>query len=167
LDYIIGECGKDIIFKNNRIFIESNGEEKPNKGNDYNGVNIPTEILNEYCTTGYNKYTDFLRFLKSNLIYDEISYNKLKEKQNWIVELGGIQTRYPKFCFRHIHPKNMDYYWDKKEALGAIILAKDILIKKIGRDNYLDLTHDQIIKKYNLIDNKIPNIDIDLYYPND
>jgi superfamily II DNA or RNA helicase len=58
LDYIIGECGKDIIFKNNGIVVVGNNKESPNEGTDYDGDNIPTEILNEYCTTGYNKYTD-------------------------------------------------------------------------------------------------------------
>lgn len=167
LDYIIGECGKDIIFKSNGNAVVGNGTQTPKEGDDYDGEKIPTEILNEYCTTGYNKYTDFMKFLKSNKIYDEISYNKIKEKQKWLVSLGDINKKYPKFCIRHIHPNNMDYYWNKKEALDATIIAKDLLIKKIGRDNYSELTHDQLIKKYNLIDNKIPNIDIDLYYPND
>ena len=117
-------------------FIESNEKEIRKEGNDYDGVNIPTEILNEYCTTGYNKYTDFLRFLKSNLIHDEISYNKLKENQHWIIELGGIQTKYPKFCFRHIHPKNIDYYWDKKDALEAYELMNNKLIDTIGKEKY-------------------------------
>jgi len=167
LDYIIGECGQDIIFKSNGSAIISNEKlEQIKNTNNYDGENIPTELLNEYCTTGYNKYTDFLKFLKSNKIYDEISYNQLKEKQEWIVSLGDINKKYPKFCFRHIHPNNINYYWNKKEALYATIIVKDILIKKIGRDNYSELTHDQVIKKYNLIDNKIPNIDIDLYYPN-
>jgi len=103
--------------------------------------------------------------LKSNKIYDEISYNKLKETQKWLVSLGDIKKKYPKFCIRHIHPNNMDYYWNKKEALEAIIIIRDLLIKKIGRYNYSELTDDQLIKKFNLIDNKIPNIDIDLYYP--
>ena len=167
MDYIIGECGKDIIFKSNGNAIIGNEKHMSKDGDKYDGENIPTEILNEYCTTGYNKYTDFLKFLKSNKLYDEISYNKLKEKHNWIIDLGKIKKKYPKFCFRHIHPNNMDYYWNKKEALDATIIAKNILIKKIGRDNYSELTHDQLIKKYNLIDNKIPNIDVDLYYPND
>ncbi len=167
LDYIIGECGQDIIFKSNGSAIISNEKLEQINTNNYDGENIPTELLNEYCTTGYNKYTDFLKFLKSNKIYDEISYNQLKEKQEWIVSLGDINKKYPKFCFRHIHPNNINYYWNKKEALNATIIVKDILIKKIGRDNYSELTHDQLIKKYNLIDNKIPNIDIDLYYPND
>lgn len=166
LDYIIGECGQDIIFKSNGSAIISNEKLEQINSNNYDGENIPTELLNEYCTTGYNKYTDFLKFLKSNKIYDEISYNQLKEKQEWIVSLGDINKKYPKFCFRHIHPNNINYYWNKKEALHAIIIVKDILIKKIGRDNYSELTHDQLVKKYNLIDNKIPNIDIDLYYPN-
>ena len=167
LDYIIGECGNDIIFKSDGNAVIKNKKHNLEKGRDYDGENIPTEILNEYCTTGYNKYTDFIRFLKSNKIYDEISYNQLKEKQEWIVSLGDIKKKYPKFCFRHIHPNNINYYWNKKEAIYATIITKDILIKKIGRDNYSELTHDQLIKKYNLIDNKIPNIDIDLYYPND
>jgi len=167
LDYIIGECGQDIIFKSDGSVVIRNGKQILTDGCDYDGENIPIEILNEYCTTGYNKYTDFLKFLKSNKIYDEISYNKLKEKQEWIISLGEIQTKYPKFCFRHIHPNNIDYYWNKREALHASIITKDLLIKKIGRDNFSELTHDQRIKKYNLIDNKIPNIDIDLYYPND
>ena len=167
LDYIIGECGQDIIFKSNGSIVVKNGTQILNDGRDYDGENIPTEILNEYCTTGYNKYTDFMKFLKSNKIFDEISYNKLKENQHWIVSLGDIKKKYPKFCFRHIHPNNINYYWNKKEAINATIITKDLLIKQIGRDNYSELTHDQYIKKYNLIDNKIPNIDIDLYYPND
>jgi len=165
LDYIISECGKDIIFKSNGNAIIGNGTQNLNEGDNYDGEKIPIEILNEYCTTGYNKYTDFLKFLKSNKIYDEISYNKLKETQNWLVSLGDIKKKYPKFCIRHIHPNNMDYYWNKKEALEAIIITRDLLIKKIGRYNYSELTDDQLIKKFNLIDNKIPNIDIDLYYP--
>ena len=167
LDYIIGECCQDIIFKANGNTVISNRTQSLKEGNDYDGDKILTEILNEYCTTGYNKYTDFLKFLKSNKIYDEISYNKLKEKQKWLVSLGDIKKKYPKFCIRHIHPNNIDYYWNKNEALDATIIVKDSLIKKIGRDNYSELTHDQLIKKYNLIDNKIPNIDVDLYYPND
>jgi superfamily II DNA or RNA helicase len=167
LDYIIGECGQDIIFKSNGNAVVGTNTNVSKEGDDYDGEKIPIEILNEYCTTGYNKYTDFLKFLKSNKIYDEISYNNLKETQNWLVSLGEIQNKYPKFCFRHIHPNNINYYWNKQETLDATIIAKDLLIKKIGRYNYSELTHDQLIKKYNLIDNKIPNIDIDLYYPND
>jgi superfamily II DNA or RNA helicase len=167
LDYIIGECGKDIIFKSDGRAVVGNKTNEIKYGDDYDGDMIPTEILNEYCTTGYNKYTDFLKFLKSNMIYDEISYNKLKENQKWLVSLGDIKKKYPKFCIRHIHPNNIKYYWTKKEASDATLIAKDLLIKKIGRYNYSELTHDELIKKYNLIDNKIPNIDIDLYYPSD
>ena len=166
MNYIIGECGQDIIFKSNGTACIENSDKDNNKQSGlYEGDNIPIEILNEYCTTGYNKYTDFLRFTKANKLYDELSYNKLKETQNWLVSLGEIQIKYPKFCFRHIHPFSINYYWNKQEAIDATYSAKDILIKKIGRDKYSELTHDQLIKKYNLIDNKIPNIDIDLYYP--
>jgi superfamily II DNA or RNA helicase len=164
LDYIIGECGQDIIFKNNGNIVIGNQKQIDKQGEIYDGEDIPTEILREYCTTGYNKFTNFIKFLKNNKIFDEISYNKLKENQNWLVSLGEIHKKYPKFCFRDIHPLKYNFYWNKKEASEASIIAKDLLIKKIGRDNYSELTFEQIIKKYNLIDPKIPNIDIDLYY---
>jgi superfamily II DNA or RNA helicase len=164
LDYIIGECGQDIIFKNNYAFI-GNNKQKYIEGNIYDGKIIPIEILNEYCTTGYNKYTNFIKFLKSNNIYDEISYNKLKESQKWMIDLGEIQKKYPKFCFQNIHPNNINFYWNKKDALDALIIVKDTLINNIGKEKYYLLTYDQIIIKYNIIDNKLPNIDINLYYP--
>ena len=139
--------------------------EKEINGKKYIGEDIPIEIYNKWCTTGYNMYSKFMVFLKINNIYDEISYNKLKEKQDWMISLEQIKKKYPKFCLRHIHSNNINYYWNKEEALNAINFTKDILIKKIGKDNYSELTYDQLIKKYNLLDSKIPNIDFDIYYP--
>ncbi len=167
LDYIIGECGKDIIFKSNGNAVVGNGTQIPKEGDDYDGENIPTEILNEYCTTGYNKYTDFLKFLKSNKIYDEISYNKLKEKQNWIVDLGGIQTKYKNFCFRNIHPNNINYYWNKKEAHEAYKICNNKLIIDLGKEKYRRLDSRYKLNKINELDKKIPIINFDLYYPKD
>jgi superfamily II DNA or RNA helicase len=167
LDYIIGECGQDIIFKSNGNAVVSNGQQAINKGDDYDGENIPTEILNEYCTTGYNKYTDFLKFLKSNKIFDEISYNQLKEKQEWIIDLGNIKKKYPKFCFRHIHPNNINYYWDKKEALKAYEICSNKLINDIGKEKYRRLDSRYKLNKINELDKKIPIINFDLYYPKD
>ena len=167
LDYIIGECGKDIIFKSNGNAIVGNGTQTPNEGDYYDGEKIPTEILNEYCTTGYNKYTDFLKFLKSNKIYDEISYNKLKEKQNWIIDLGGLQTKYKNFCFRNIHPNNINYYWNKKEAREAYEICNNKLIIELGKEKYRRYNSQQKLEKINELDKKIPIINFDLYYPKD
>jgi superfamily II DNA or RNA helicase len=169
LDYIIGECSKDIIFKSNGTVVVGNGTQTPKNGDDYDGEKIPTEILNEYCTTGYNKYTDFLKFLKSNKIYDEISYNKLREKQklNWMIDLGGIQNKYKNFCFRHVHPNNINYYWDKNEAIKAYEVANNELINQVGKEKYRRLDSRYKLIKINQIDNKIPLIDFDLYYPKD
>jgi superfamily II DNA or RNA helicase len=167
LDYIIGECGKDIIFKSNGNAVVGNGTQTPKEGDDYDGEKIPTEILNEYCTTGYNKYTDFLKFLKSNKIYDEISYNKLKEKQNWIVDLGGLQTKYKNFCFRNIHPNNINYYWNKKEAQEAYEICNNKLIIELGKEKYRRYNSQQKLEKINELDKKIPIINFDLYYPKD
>ena len=167
LDYIIGECGQDIIFKSDGNAVVSNGKSLRLDSNDYDGENIPTEILNEYCTTGYNKYTDFIKFLKANKIFDEISYNQLKEKQEWIIDLGNLQTKYPKFCFRHIHPNNINYYWDKKEALKAYEICSNKLINDIGKEKYRRLDSRYKLNKINELDNKIPIINFDLYYPKD
>ena len=167
LDYIIGECGKDIIFKSNGNAVVGNGTQTSKEGDDYDGEKIPTEILNEYCTTGYNKYTDFLKFLKSNKIYDEISYNKLKEKQNWIVDLGGLQTKYKNFCFRNIHPNNINYYWNKKEAQEAYEICNNKLIIELGKEKYRRYNSQQKLEKINELDKKIPIINFDLYYPKD
>jgi superfamily II DNA or RNA helicase len=163
LDYIIGECGQDIIFKSDGKVIINNGSQRDEQ--NYDGENIPSEILNEYCTTGYNKYTDFIKFLKSNRLYDEILYNQLKETQEWLVSLGEIQTKYPKFCFRHIHPNNINYYWTKQEALNAYELCNNKLINDMGKDKYRKLDSRYKLNKINELDKKIPIINFDLYYP--
>lgn len=164
LDYIIGECGQDIIFKSNGEGFIGDGDKVIN-GLDYDGETIPTEILESYCTTGYNKFTDFQRFLKNNKIFDEFDYNELQEKnKSWMVEIGKIKEKYPKFCFRNIHYNKNNYYLTKNECQNEIEKVKKILKKNIGLDKYSDLTHKQLIKKLNQIDNKIPLIDIDLYY---
>ena len=165
LDYIIGECGQDIIFKSNGNAIISNEKQIQNECDNYDGDEILSEILNEYCTTGYNNYTNFLKFLKSNKIYDEISYNKLKEKQNWIIDFGELQTKYSKFCFRHIHPNNMDYYWNKKEAREAYEICNNKLIIELDKEKYRRLDSRYKLNKINKLDNKIPIINFDLYYP--
>jgi len=167
LDYIIGECGKDIIFKSNGNTTIGNGIQNSKEGDDYNGEKIPIEILNEYCTTGYNKYTDFLKFLKSNKIYNEISYNKLKENHNWIIDLGEIQTKYPKFCFRHIHPNNINYYWNKIEAFEAYEICNNKLIIELGKEKYRRYNSQQKLEKINELNKKIPIINFNLYYPKD
>jgi hypothetical protein len=165
LDYIIGECGHDIIFKNNGDYAIGKKKQLEKQGDDYSGDNIPIEILKEYCTTGYNKFTDFERFLKSNKIYNETTYNDLRDKQEWLPILGNIRQKYPKFCFKNIHPNSINYYINKKEAKINIQKSIQTLKKQIGVDNYSDLTEQQILKKINVIDNKIPLIDVDLYYP--
>jgi superfamily II DNA or RNA helicase len=162
LDYIIGECGKDIIIKNNGNGSISNGK-NDNLGNNYDGENIPIEILNEYCTTGYNKYTNFLKFLKTNNITNEHNYNKLKETQLWMPDLSDIQTKYPKFGFKLLCKDYYKYYLTKNEAVNAYNKCCDELMcdktfKKM-------LKHDRLIK-CNEINNKIPIIEIKLYYPN-
>ena len=166
MNYIISEYGNENIEK---IIINMN---KPNNnkelmGKKYNGDDIPIEIYQKWCTTGYNMYSKFMIFLKINNIYDEISYNQLKEKQEWLEDLGNLQTKYPKFCFRHIHPNNINYYWDKKEASKAYKICNNKLMNDLGREKYRRLDSRYKLNKINELDKKIPIINFDLYYPKD
>ena len=45
LDYIIGECGQDIIFKSNGNAIVGNGTQTPKEGDEYNSSRNIRNIL--------------------------------------------------------------------------------------------------------------------------
>ncbi len=166
LDYIIGECGQDIIIKGDGTGYIGDGNPRNGDGKDYDGDTIPIDILESYCTTGYNKFTDFQRFLKNNKVFDEVDYNELWEKhKSWMVPIGNIQDKYPKFCFRNIHPNNLDFYWDKKEAENEFNIATNKLINIYGKEKFKKFTFLNKLKKANEINNKIPDVDFDLYYP--
>jgi superfamily II DNA or RNA helicase len=70
LDYIIDECGKYIIIKN-KFECKINNGTIINEGKNYGGENIPIEILQDYCTNRYSMYSDFIKFLNNNNIYDQ------------------------------------------------------------------------------------------------
>ena len=164
LDYIIGECGIEIIIKENNKYTIFD-KDKTNNGNEYDGENISSEILQEYCTTGYNKFNDFIKFLKRHNIYDETSYYNLYElNKNWMVPIENLKDKYEKFCFRDIHPDKEQYYKTREEAESKNEIAKDILKKQIGFSKFSKLTKSQLIKKLNEIDPNIPLVDFTYYY---
>lgn len=166
MNYIISEYGSDDISK---IVINYNSKDTNDnrEGKKYDGEEIPIEIYEKWCTTGHNMYSKFMVFLKLNNIYDEISYNKLKEKQKWLVSLGDIKEKYPKFYIRQIHPNNMDYYWNKKEAQEAYEICNNKLIIELGKEKYRRYNSQQKLEKINELNKKIPIINFDLYYPKD
>lgn len=160
LDYIIGECGKEIIIKNNSYII---GECDNNTitNNNYTGLDIPIEILQDYCTNRYNMYSNYMKFLKSNYIYDEHTYNNLQQTHKWMAPLGDILTRYPKFNFKSISIRK--FYDTKIQALDAYKNCCQILFATLGKDKYKKLNQLQRMQKINEIDNRIPD-NLDLYY---
>lgn len=166
LDYIIGECGQDIIIKEDGSGILKNNNNNLNvkEGLDYEGDLIPIEILNDYCTTGYNMFSKFINFLKANKIYDEIKYNKLKEKHDWMPDLGNIHNKYKKFCFRDINPNNREYYWDKQDAHLASDTCNKTLLEQLGKDKLKKITSIKKIEKIKELDSKIPPYNLNLYY---
>jgi superfamily II DNA or RNA helicase len=158
LNYIIGECGQDIIFKNADIgsndCIIKNMSIQNNK--IYEGEIIPFEILKEYSTNFYNMYSNFIRLLKNNKVYDENKYNEFKKRMPDIPDLCNLQNKYKKFNFQSIHPDANKYYSDKKQALEAIKnIDKSVNNKKILPNKKIMLYNcNPLIPPYNL----------DLYY---
>ncbi len=166
LDYIIGECGQDIIVKADGLGRVAKSDNSDNEfGKDYDGEQIPIDILQTYCTTGYNKFSDFMRFLRVNKIWTEQTYNQLYEQNKiWMCGIGELKKKYPKFSFQQIHPDKDKYYLDKNEAIKKYQIANDILKKQIGSEKFADLIYSQRLKKIIQIDNMIPPVNIDLYY---
>ncbi len=164
LDYIISECGQDIIIKNinKQNIFESNNNN--NNIFNYEGDEIPVEIINEYCTTGYNMYSKFINFLKVNNVYDEITYNEFKISQEWMPIFADIKDRYPKFNFRDIHPYNLNYYWNKEECYKAYNKCFEILKEKYGNEYIKKLLISNKIKLINELDSKIPLQNLEYYY---
>jgi superfamily II DNA or RNA helicase len=168
LDYIIGECGQDIIIKDGYGIIQKKGNKKNPSNKNYEGLPIDIEILNDYSTTSFNKFTDFVKFLRSNNVYTEEKYNEFKVKQSWIPNITNLKTKYPKFCFRDIHPNSLNFYSNKKDAEESFKICCDKIANEIGREKFKRYTTSDIFNKINKnnMDKKIPNIDFDLYYPN-
>lgn len=81
LKYIIDEVGQDIIINNMNHGFQLSGNKKLIK--NYDGDNILPEICYILLTMSYQKYENFMRFLKYNNIYDDVTYNKLKETNEW------------------------------------------------------------------------------------
>lgn len=164
-DYIIGECGKDIIIKNDNKIVLSNG--KNLSGISYNGDIIPTEILQDYCTTNYNMWTQFRNFIKVNECYNETTYNILRETQDWMPLFSQLRKKYPNFCFRDIHPNSLKYYWNKYEAKQHYNYCLEKLTTLYGKDKIKKYNCSKKLELVHEMDNKIPLCDFEYYYPYD
>jgi superfamily II DNA or RNA helicase len=175
LEFIIGACGKDIV--DGRICSTINRDKpsciSPTNAKDYSGDIIPSEIIKELSTTFYRKYEKFLGFLRNHNVYNEETYNLIRERPEnieWMPLLGNIRTTFKKFCFLDIKsPENNNYYQTLEECNKAYEEAlKKIVIDSNG--NYKSIsdlkkrkTDNQINKKIVEIDTKIP-INIKLFY---
>ncbi len=164
LKYIVEEAGQDFISGLNDGF-QLSGNKHKIKVKEYDGDDIPAEMCQMLSTTSYYKYENFKRFLKENNVYDELTYNLLEQKHKWMIEFGKIRERYKKFCFRDIHPYNRTFYWEKKECDNAILEASKMFKKQFASERSKRMTGHKKLIELNKIDNKIPNIDIEWYYP--
>jgi superfamily II DNA or RNA helicase len=125
LDFIIGECGNDIIFDDaNNGHIAECISGAYNVGSDisYNGENIPSYIIEEYCT-GKAGYTNFMKILKKNNVVGVESYCNMKKNCKWIPELSEIKNKYPLFNFKELNKKERYYetYEECKNVINMLI----------------------------------------------
>jgi superfamily II DNA or RNA helicase len=181
--FIVNECGKDII--DGRIFssLEENAnsdnnsilEDVENNNKTYLGDKIPFQICRELCTTLYNKYSKFLGFLRYKKVYNETTYNQLREKEQlpeWMPVLGDVRKRFKKFCFKDINaPENAGYYdtlvecnnaYEKIKQETIVELGGMIKVKKMLKSSF----EKKLLDNIKIKDSKIPT-NIDLFYYDD
>jgi hypothetical protein len=165
LDYIIGECDKDIIYKSDGKVVLSNKNKSEIKNDvDYEGDDIPSDILREYSTNRYGLYSEFMKFLRRNDVYNEITYNELKNKNEWMIDIGCVCDKYKKFNFKEIHPNKRNFYETREQTEKEYEIANQQLMKNIGIDKHKKLILKDKKNKINEINNRIPIDNLDLYY---
>ena len=178
--FIISECGKDII---NGKIQNTNKKPKPTPPHPIppspipiipDGYeSIPPDICIEISSTKHGKYTEFIKFLKANNIYNDLTYNNFKNmhiSHAWMPILGEIRQRYKKFCFKDINAiENANYYKTLNECNTACDNITNITIKEFGGEEQVtnmlksifNETNNKNILKY---DTKIPLNKILYYY---
>ena len=75
LDYIISECGQDIIIKGDKFDIINKSDIKVSSIKNYDGNIDDILTLKQYSTNYYSMYTNFMKFLQYHKIYDTYGYN--------------------------------------------------------------------------------------------
>jgi hypothetical protein len=194
LDYIIGECGQELIHgKKGFVIAEQVGEvaqaenamagqnvasphasrgAAANSSRQYSGEPVETAILREYCTDRYAKFSDFMRFLRENGVYDEETYRALQTsleeqgavpgvvaKEAWLPHVETLEKRYKgRFGFKLL--ARAKYYETIEEAKAAedrIVGANPKAFRKLDARQYR--------KKINAIDSMYPAISLKYYYP--
>jgi len=177
LEFVIGSCGKDII--DGRICSTFNRDKSSvislTNAKDYSGDIIPSEIIKELSTTFYKQYNKFLGFLRNHKVYNEETYNLIRERPEnieWMPILGNIRTTFKKFCFLDIKsPENINYYQTLEECNKAYETIKTEVIEELGgliQIRKLKLLNssieDKIQKKNSECGNKIPTNKYLFYY---
>lgn len=164
LRYMIEECNQDIIAGTHEGESQLSGNKHNIMTRTYDGDDIPTEICKMLCTNSYHQYTRFMQFLRENNVCDEKTYNVVQTRNTWMPLFCKVRDTYKKFCFRDLNPCNRSFYWEKNDCDKQYKKCYDKLYKIFGDEVY-ELTQTELMKKINLIDKKIPNYNLELYYP--
>lgn len=166
LEYIIGECGQEVIMRSTFDIPNSpsDSSKETTEGKSYNGNEVPSEILSDYCTTGHRMFTMFKLFLKSHNICDENSYNMLQSKEKWMPNFANIREKYDTFCFRDILKDKIAYY-ELDEAKIAKERCVSNIKEEIGIQKFKKLNEEKINIRCNSMDNRIPMVSFEWFYP--
>ena len=164
LDYIIGECGADIINKNGICTISTDISLKRTGEHDiYTGCIDDIMILRQYSTSYYSMYSNFIKYIRRYNVCSIEDYIKLSSIDEIVPELHHVQSKYPLFAFTDIIQIEQ-YYNSKKECALAIQACKEIIINSIGKIKFRSYTAKKQFAKFLEIDIRIPHIGIELYY---
>ena len=163
LDYIIGECGQDIILHQGKFDIINKLCSKGISSKNYEGEIDEIIALKQYSTNYFNMYSNFMKFLQYNKIRGIDDYTELVIHHDFMPNINTIQIRYPKFAFILLY-HNYSYYVTKAECISAVEICTSILIEKIGKSKFVILTKSKKLYFYISIDDRIPNMNFDLYY---
>jgi hypothetical protein len=105
-----------------------------------------------------------MKFLRRNDVYNEITYNELKNKNEWMIDIGCVCDKYKKFNFKEIHPNKRNFYETREQTEKEYEIANQQLMTNIGIDKHKKLILKDKKNKINEINNRIPIDNLDLYY---
>lgn len=129
----------------------------------HEGANCPLTVRQEYCTIKHKSYNELLEFLKGKKVNTLEDYKTVQKECDWLPMLGYIKKTYPMFAFQDLDEDSHKYYATKEECIKAYEECKYVIEARYG-EMITELTEKECFSECLLLDDRLPPIDIDLYY---
>lgn len=171
LYYLVSECGKDVVTRNGVLVIKDNENSDADNAVDieqidrglHEGDGCPLTVWQEYCTNKHKSYIELLEFLKGKRVHTPEDYMKVQRECDWLPILTTIKKTYPMFAFQDLDVHSHKYYATKEECIKAYEECKRVIEARYG-DMISELTEKEYFSECLSLDDRLPNIDIMLYY---